>query len=100
MVTVSTAAGNVYVGDAMPLPLVVATGVPNAPPAPASLNATLTPVPGLPLHDAKTVRPLGRRVLTLPLWLLPQVALGAQAASVSVNLADVYPELVAVMLTV
>ena len=66
MVTVCTVAGKVYVVEAVPLPFVVATGVPNTPPAPPSLKVTLTPETGLPLLEARTVKAVGRVVLTMP----------------------------------
>ena len=46
---------------------VVAVGVPKVPPAPLSLNVTLTPCTGLPELEAKTVRAVGRVVFTIPL---------------------------------
>ena len=51
----------------MPLLPVVTTGVPNTPPAPPSLNVTLTPETGVPELDARIVRAVGSVVLTMPL---------------------------------
>ena len=65
--TVFAVEGNVYVVDAIPLLLVMPVGVPNVPPAPPSLNVTLTPEAGVPLFVAKTLSAVGRVVLTPPL---------------------------------
>ena len=86
----------------MPLLPVTAVGVPKVPPAPPSAKVTLTPETGLPLLVARTANAVGRTVLTWPLWLLPAFTASVLLAAftVSVNVAEEYPEAAAVMVIV
>ena len=86
----------------MPLLPVIAVGVPKVPPLPPSLKVTLTPETGLPLLVARTASAVGSVVLTWPLWLLPAFTASdlLAALTVSVKVAEPYPEALAVTVMV
>ena len=66
--TVPEVVGSVYVVEAVPLLPVWGDGFPNAPPAPPSLNVTVTPESGFPVYgsSASTCSDLGNVVPGLP----------------------------------